>query len=233
MIQVFFGSNLVEARDKADSFLASFRSQGIKIERLSDENFVPGILEDYAGGASLFGEEQVVVVDTPSSKKEFEAAVKIALPLLAESANTFVIIEGSLLAVDRKRLEKYATEITECAAQKGERFNAFSLADALAARDKKTLWLLLQTARTNGFSDEEIIGTLWWQLKTMRLVGMSDSAEEAGLKPFVYQKARRTLSKFTTKDLSELSAKLLTLYHEGHNGTRELDLALERWVLTL
>ena len=95
------------------------------------------------------------------------------------------------------------------------------------------MWLLLNDAKHAGISAEEIIGTLWWQLKSLRLVAQTSGADEAGLKPFVYKKAQQALGRYNESQLFTLSESLLRLYHDGHNGQTDIDLALERWVLTV
>jgi hypothetical protein len=67
----------------------------------------------------------------------------------------------------------------------------------------------------------------------LRLAERTKSAEEAGQKPFVYSKAKRALSAFKEGELDSISRDLLSIYHDGHLGKRDIDLALERWVLTL
>ena len=121
----------------------------------------------------------------------------------------------------------------EYKAAAAERFNAFGMADSLSRKDKKTLWLQLQDAKQANLSAEEIIGTLWWQLKSMRLAKNTNSAAEAGMKDFPYNKAKRALSAFKDGELESLSRGLLTVYHEGHLGKVDIDIALERWMLTL
>jgi len=103
----------------------------------------------------------------------------------------------------------------------------------LANKDKKSLWLLFCEAKRNGLSGEEIIGTLWWQLKSLRLAAMTNSASEAGMKDFTYNKAKRALRNFRDGELETLSHSLLLAYHDGHGGIRDIDYALEEWVLGL
>ena len=152
---------------------------------------------------------------------------------LAVSPNTFLILEGPLLAAPKKAYGKHAVEMTECSAEKTERFNAFALAEALAAKDKRRLWVLLQEARLNGLREEEIIGMLWWQLKAFRLAANTHSAAEAGMKDFPYNKAKRALMVFAPGEVEQLSQDLLTLYHDAHAGKREMDTALEQWTLQI
>jgi hypothetical protein len=138
-----------------------------------------------------------------------------------------------LLAAAKKVYAKHTNELHEFAAVKAERFNTFALADALAARNKKRLWLLLHNAYESGITPEEIIGVLWWQLKSLRLAAVTKVAAEAGMKDFPYNKAKRGLSSLPLADAERLSHELLTLYHAGHAGEVDLKLALEQWVLTL
>jgi len=233
MLYVFFGTDVVGARREAHAFLAQHEARGAGISRISSENYEENMLTEAAGSASLFGGEDVYLIDTPSERASLKEAVGEALPELARSRNTFVLIEGAVPASEKKKLTHHATDLTEVTAEKTERFNIFAFADALLARDKKSLWILLTQAYRAGVSSEEIIGTLFWQLKTLRLAQKTGSAREAGVKDFPYNKATRALGKFTDSELDRLSEDLCVLYHEGHGGVREIDLALERWVLTL
>jgi DNA polymerase III delta subunit len=190
-----------------------------------------GIYADAIGGASLFGGEQVYLIDTPSTDEVMYEDTVNNLESFKESNNLFIVIEATLLAPEKKPFAKYADTIEEFKAVATERFNSFALADALAARDKKSLWLLLNEAVLSGIAQEELIGTLWWQLKSLRLAAMTRSASEAGMKDYPYDKAKRALGKFKPGEIESLSHSLLSLQHMSRLGKRDLDLALERWVL--
>ncbi len=231
MLKVFFGTDEIATRQAAQAYVAE--QAEATIERVSAENFVPGLLEDLAEANSLFGGEQVVVLDTPSQSSDFNETVLEKLSLWAGSAHTFVVIEKGLLAPVKKKYTKYAESMEEFTAEKAERFNTFAMADALAKKDKKQLWFLLQEAKATGQSAEEIIGVLWWQLKSLRLAATTSGASEAGMKDFPYNKAKRSLSNFKAGEVAKLSSDLLTIYHDGHAGVKDIDIALERWLLTL
>lgn len=233
MLKVFCGNDTVKVRQTAFELIGKLEAGGVTVTYVDGESFVTGVLADSAGAASLFGGEELFVLDTPSSKKEFDEEVKDSLEALSESSNTFVVIEENLLAAPKKQYQKHAESLEEFKGGAAERFNVFAMADALSRKDKKTLWLLLQEAKTAGLSEEEIIGTLWWQLKSMRLASVTNSAEEAGMKDFPYSKAKRSLSKFKEGELESTSRKLLSVYHDGHAGVRDIDVSLEQWVLTL
>jgi len=233
MLFVFYGNDVVGVRKAAHDFLSEHKNGETAVETITPENYEPGRIRDAAGGASLFGGEQVIVLDTLSAKKEVFEDILLHLELLSESANTFVLIEESLLASEKKKFVKYGKECVEVTAPKIERFNVFALADAFSRRDKKSLWVLLMRAFGQGLSGEEIIGTLYWQIKVLRLAERASNAQEAGQKPFVFNKAKTALAKFKEGELGQLSRDLLSIYHDGHLGKRDLNVALERWVLTL
>ncbi len=233
MLRVYFGNNAVEARKTAFDFADTELESGKTLETIDVDNYEPGIFADAAGGASLFGGEVLYVIDTPSLKSEMYEDVLNNLEHFATSLHIFVVIEGPLLAPERKKFEKYAESLEEFKAGAAERFNTFALADALARKDKKSLWLLYSEARMSGIPLEEIAGVLWWQLKTLRLASLTRSASEAGVKDFSYNKAKRALGKFAGGELEKLSHSLLSLQHESRLGRCELDIALERFVLGL
>lgn len=231
MLHVFFGSDRQEVRDRAGNFAEQNLPPSGTMTTLEAGDYLPGQIADTLGATSLFGGEEWFMIDTPSANADLAEEVKSNLAAMAESANTFIILEGALLAPAKKSYQKHTATFEEFTAAKTERFNTFAMADALAQKDRRQLWVLLQEAKLNGLAAEEIIGMLWWQLKTMRLAEVTKSASEAGLKDFPYNKAKRALSKFQPGEVAELSYSLQTLYHNGHAGVRDIDLALEAWVL--
>ncbi len=231
MYVVFFGSDRGAVRDIATSYIEKQMPADGTLTTIEAPEYQPGQVADALGATSLFGGEEWFVFDTPSLTEEFAEEVKESLSEMAESSNTFVILEGPLLAAQKKTYENHATEMKEFTADKVERFNSFALAEALAGKDKRQLWVLLQEAKLSGQREEEIIGMLWWQLKALRLAMKTRSAAEAGMKDFPYNKAKRALTKFAPGEVERLAQLLLELYHDGHAGVREMDLALEEWVL--
>lgn len=231
MLYVFHGNSPTRVRALAYKKTSPFEEKGMKLERIDVDSYAEGVVAEAASSASLFGEKLLFLIDTPSSDERFNEEVLASLEALGASENIFILVEESLLAAPKKQYAKYATEIEEIKEEKAREFNAFALADCLARKDKKTLWLGLCEAKEAGLSAEEIIGTLWWQLKTLRLAALTKTAQEAGMKDFPYSKAKRALPNFKEGELASLSASLLGLYHKGHQGETDIDLALEEWVL--
>ena len=231
MYLLYYGTDRQQVRDAATQYIEKNLPPDATLTTLDAQSYQSGQIADALGASSLFGGEEWFVVDTPSAVSEFDEEVKNALKELSESGNTFILLESALLAPAKKAYSKYAKNVEEFTAQKNAALNPFALADAIAQKDRKRLWVLLQEMRTAGLPTEELIGILWWQLKSLRLAAVTQSAAEAGMKDFPYNKAKRALGAFTPGELEQLSQSLLAVYHDGHAGLRDIDLALEQWVL--
>lgn len=231
MLRVFCGNDTEAVRKAASHYIAT--ETETSVTRISAEDFQPGMVADALGAHSLFGGKELFVIDTPSEDELYTNEVIESLKEMGESQNVFVVIEGTLLAALKKLYATHAEVLEEFKAKAAERFNTFALADALAEKNKKRLWLLLQEAKNNGLAAEEIIGMLWWQLKALRLAEISRTASEAGMKEFPFSKAKKSLGYFKKGELEVLSESLLSVYHEGHAGVKDINVALEKWVLTV
>lgn len=232
MLDIYFGNNTDEVRQKALARAHEILMGGREALRITTDTYEEGLLTELAQSTPLFGGTEVVLLDTLSENALFYEALLANLAILKESPHHFIVIETACKAEDKKTFSKIANQCCECKVEE-EKLKIFALSDALAARDKKTLWVHLATLLQEGVPIEEIVGILFWQLKTIRLAEKTASAEEAGLKPFVYQKAKRALAKFKKGEVEELSDKLVTLYHNGHKGKGDMGIALEQWVLRL
>ena len=232
MLVVFSGNNTVETRSQARAYSLEEEEVGKSVRAVTSDAYQAGELIASAQSASLFGGVECIVLDTLSENEDAFAELLTALPLLASSPHTFVVIETKLSVDDAKSFAEYAEKMIIIKDGAATRFNAFSLADALASKDKKSLWMLLLRAEAEGLTPEEIIGTLFWQLKSLRLAKITNTAAEADMKDFPYNKAKRAATKFTTAELQALSERLLTVYHKGHLGS-DINLTLEQWVLSI
>lgn len=230
MLALFYGTDRKAVRDAGKKYTDNV---GVSVTVVEESNYVPGEVVASVGATSLFGGVECFLIDTPSSDEDFNEEVIASLADMAASTNVFVVLEGQLLADAKKKYAKHATTVEEFTAEKEERFNVFQIAEALAKKDKKQMWVLLQQARALNIRDEETIGILWWQLKALRLAKLTRNAEEAGMKDYPYKKASQSLRNFKDGEVEVLSRSLLELYHEGHQGKREMDVALEQWVLTV
>lgn len=231
MLSVFYGSDTDAVRTAAFASVESYTENGYELYRVDSLNYESGQLTDLCEGVSLFGTPHVYVIDTPRSVPDLWSEVLALQEVMATASSPYIIIEGTLTAAEKKQL---STQI-EWQEAKGEvvkRFDTFRLANALVAGDKRALWIALQEAKASGIAAEEMIGILWWQIKLIRLAQITTSASEAGVKDFPYRKAKQAAKRYSEERVLQLIRSLLAVYHDGHGGLRDIDLALESWVLS-
>jgi len=233
MLHVFFGTNTIAARTAAQEHIGAREEAGVRVNRIDASMYEAGVLQNALCATSLFGDRELWVIDTPQELVELQAELEAMVGEMALATSEFVIIAGPLLAAEKKVYEKIGATLVEHSAPPKPRENTFALTEALARKDKKTLWLLYVEAVRSGKSAEELIGLLWWQLKALRLAAHTRVAEEAGMKDFPYQKAKQALKNFKPGELYSLSTSLLVVYHDGHAGVRDIDLGLEAWLLSV
>lgn len=233
MLHVFIGKDPVKLRATVHVHIASLGDE-VEVERVSADTYAYGMLGEWAGAADLFGGTKTILLDMLSEHEEAHEELRVVAEALGASANHFIVLDTTMLAPCAKELKKHAAAYKEIVASGTEagKFNTFALADALARKDKKSLWILLIRARMAGVKVEDIAGALFWQVKAMRLAQLTKTASEAGMKDFPYKKAKTGAKLFTADELTQLSQALVRIYHEGHAGV-DMDSALERFALSV
>lgn len=112
-------------------------------------------------------------------------------------------------------------------------FNIFALTDAVGARDKRNAWVLYRKALASGMVPEEVFYKVVWQVKSLLLAKNTKSADEAGMKPYPYSKAKGYLRNFKDSDLENLSQELVIGYHNSRRGKGEMETFVEKTLLSL
>jgi len=233
MLFVFVGNDVVAVRKETHDFLSAKEKDYGRAIRIAVDSYTPGIFLEHIETHSLFGgEEAPVLLDFLSEDEELCAECENYLEAFSASSRLFVLMDQKPLATREKLLKKYATNYHAVAQDSvpASRFNTFALADAFVQKDKKSLWVLFMRAKREGVSGEELIGTLFWQIKALRLVHMTSSEAESGMKGFAYKKAKEGTRKFTKEELERLSESLLKVYHDGHFGS-DIEIDLEKFLL--
>lgn len=210
MLRLFTGTDREKTRAALNAAVQKISKQA-DVVRISDANTLAD-LEASLRGAGMFGEKQVVVFDGVLSNEEMRALVINSLPMMKDSTEPFFILEEKPDAETRKRIEKYAegTERYDAAGKKRDG-SVFGLANALARRDKKALWVALQGEFAKGAAPEALHGVLFWGAKGLFLKSRAGEAQERAKK---------------------LLAVLAELPHEARRKGEELEYALERFVLS-
>lgn len=123
-------------------------------------------------------------------------------------------------------------EEEEVGEKEDRRFNVFLLTDAIGARDKRQAWILYRQAIANGLVAEEIYWRVVWEIKTL-LISAKTSAEESGLNPFVYKKAKAFLKNWKIEELEKASRELVVGFHNSRRGQGEIETLIEKFLLRL
>ncbi len=240
MIYLFYGSDQDKARGKWRQVITAFEKKypdGV-IFRFDTEHWDAGQFEELAVSTSLFaaeGEKRLVVCDRVLENDAAAAAVEQLAVVLSESPTVFAFLEQEIEGGTLKAFEKSEAKVEEFVAKAkatAPGFNPFALSDALAARDRKQLWLVYQESLAAGMSEEEIFWKLAWQVKSLLTVQNSKTPPKT-MKPFVLQKSQRALRNFKPGELEALSGELIALWHDARRGQRDFEIGLEKLVLSI
>ena len=243
MFYFLYGEDKDKARKKAHELIDGLvkKRPNAAFFKVDSENFELGKLEEMIGGQGLFESKQIVFLDNVLEDKETKEEIADKIKEIAESPNAFVFIEGKVDKATLGKVEKSAEKVQEfkiagspaSSKESKEKFNTFSLADVFGRRDKKNLWTLYQEALSQGVAPEEINGVLFWQLKSMIVADKSKSADESGLKPYVFQKSKSFARNYSSEEMKKMSSALVSVYHDSRRGIHEFEIALERFILSL
>ena len=237
MLYVIHGSNTTKVADQAKKLVTGVlrKRKGAQVFTFEGEVLRVEHLDALIEAKGLFVEKHIIVIKQPYTTVEGKKIIGDRLRRFSETDNIVVLVEGKLLAHDKKKLEKHAHKIEEHAEEekKNPVVNVFSLTDALGARKKQELWTGYRQALRTGVEPESIHGTLFWAVKTMVIAKKSDSCEGAGQKEYVYKKNRVYAKNFKEGELLHMSRELIEIYHQARRGGCEIALALERWILRM
>lgn len=236
MLYILHGTDTAKVRAKAHGLIETLQKKrpDAEVFYIDSESFSEESLKEFVQSQGLFSSKYIVVLSRVFENKNAKQKVLDRAAQLGEAEHVFLLIEEVLDVKELKVLEKHATQVVVYDAVKKEKqsFNTFALADALGARDKKKLWLLYTQAKEQDIADEDIHGVLWWQMKSIILAHSATTASEAGLKPFVFSKAKRFAAHFSKDEANKALTDLMTIYHESRRGKHDLGVALERWIIS-
>ena len=238
MLYVIHGTNRDLAREKSRALFEALQTKkpDAAAGTLPGEEVTPEKLEELTQSQGLFENKQIILMDRTLEIPDVRDMVIDKIDAIAESPNIFIFSEGKLTKEVLKKLEKHAEKVQEYELTEKpvkESSSLFPIADALANKDKKKLWVMLRTALDDDAVPEEIHGILFWQAKSLALAEKSATAGEAGLNPFVFGKAKQALSFWRAGEIDALLSKLVHMYHRSHRGQISFEHELEKLALDL
>jgi DNA polymerase III delta subunit len=228
MLYILIGSDVMKAKVRAAAL-----SKGHETVRFGEGGEPFEQTPSYLGARGLFAPTVALILDRPSEDAAGKTLLIEHAEEFAASAMPVIVIEPVLDAATKKAVAKRA-EIEEFEAKTEPETpppSVFALTDAFASGDRKGAWILYRRLIENGSAAEEIHGALAWQARAMVLASKTKSAAEAGLKPFVYGKAKRAASRLGEAGAEELSRELVRILHSSRMGGGDLEDLLEAFLL--
>lgn len=191
MLYVYHGDRYM-ARELSKQVVASCRKK-----RPDAEYFVlspptsPRSLEELLHGQGLFETKHIVFCDEVLTDTVCANHLFAQLSAYVTSPHMFILFEPNLSTVAKRKLTKGGAVVQESKkkAERADTRRLFSFTDTLLKRDSTVSFTALHTLMRSGETPDAVVRIILWQLRVLAAVEHSGSAEEAGVKPFVYTKA--------------------------------------------
>lgn len=231
MIYLFHGTDIAKVRTKAFEWVAAARAKepNLAYVRLAREELTDAVLEDAALSGGLFIKRLLILIDDPfpavraasedGEGSDEEGSVNSVfeehIDALAASDNAIVILAPKLAAVKAKKLiakAKVEYKFDMVVARADARGFNGNLVDALALRSREKLWLEINRALAANDAPEMLLGLLHWKARDIMSKG------SRAWKPV---------------DARKLSLDLIELLQSSRRGGLGLDLALEKFALSI
>ncbi len=237
MIYFFSGENSIKSFDKGTALFKNLQDKKPDATFLSfdAESISEDTLGELIASQGLFEKKVVALFKNILAKTDLKKEILKRVSDFKDSQNIFVWIEKDITPAEEKALTEAAEKsiISQSEKQTKPEFNIFSLTESFGQRNKIKLWTLLLDALAQGKAAEEIHGTLFWQAKAILLAKLEKTADDAGLKPFSYTKAKGFGKNFSDEEIKIVIKKLVQMYHEAHLGNTNFELALEDFALSI
>lgn len=228
MLLIFTGDDVVRAKAEALK-----RVKGREVVRLGEGGEPLESLPSFLEQQGMFSPQIAIIADRPMDSAENKEFVLEHAELCKDSSALVILITSDLDATTRKKLEKYAEIVEFEIAKKVEAVapNAFALVDAVQAGDRKRAWIVYRQLITAGVSAEEVHGALAWAARGVVLASKTKNADEAGMKPYPYGKAKDVSRRLAPGVPEAQSGELVRLYHDARLGRGTLEDLLEIYLL--
>lgn len=212
-------------------------SKNLALLKMDQFNFDSAILRGELESVSLFGgqENAIFLSDISDNSDHFEFLESFISILISSSKNVF-IVESNLLKTDLEIFESKGVEIIDLREKKEKEwgYSPFALQDAIGERNIKNIWVEYQKLRQLGIESEDLIHKVMSKVRDMNAILKGATKEDLAIKSdFPFNKSKRDLKNWKPADLENFYTKLVSIYHESRMGVEELDLALEKALLSL
>lgn len=228
MLHVLTGSDIDAIKKRAAAI-----AKGHELLRFGEGALPFSEAPSYLGASGLFAPKVALLLDRPFGDADGKALIEEHANAFADADMPVMVIETALSAAEKKAFGKKAEfeEFEEKRKTETPPPSVFALTDAFASGNRKNAWILYRKLIESGAAPEEVHGALSWQARAMVLASKTKSATEAGLKPFVYTKAKRAVSKMSPEQTEHISRELVDILHASRMGQGSLESLLEAFLL--
>lgn len=187
----------------------------------------------YLSSRGLFAPKVSLLLDRPLEDADGKTLLAERAKDLIEGDALVIVIEPALPAATLKAIPNGAHLEDFRIKEKAEEptLSAFALTDSFAAGDRKGSWITYRRLIDSGSAPEEIVGILMWQARAMVAASKAKTASEAGLKPFVYSKAKKAATRLGEGGCEEVSRELVRIVHQSRAGGGALGDLVEAFLL--
>ncbi len=113
-------------------------------------------------------------------------------------------------------------------------YNPFVLQDAVGEKNIKKMWIEYEKLRLAGIEAEELIHKIVSKVRDMLAISKGVSKDDLNIKnDFPYSKSKRDARNWKEENLKNFYTKLVSIYHRSRMGGGELDIALEKTLLSI
>ena len=235
-IRIFLGDDTKRAREALERAIDDMRANNAPalVSRFDDVSFDPVLLREALVSQSIFGGENIVVIDGILDHED-GAEFYRSMPGWKDNIN-FVFIRETAPSKEIRSLFKGIGMIEEFLGRKiFEKKKDFALADAVAMRDKRSAWVHFTREDRSGMAMEEMHGMIFWAIKALYLCATEakEEALKAGVKEYTYRTYKPRAKNFLPGELEKKLGELKDMYHRAHQGEGDLGVYLEQFVLKL
>lgn len=228
MLYVFIGNDTTQAKHTA-----RIRATENEVVFIGEGGISYNDAPQYINVSGMFGAPPVLILDRPFDTAEGKHFISEHGSALHKNTLMALLITPRLSASDKKLLPRgVKTEMFDVAGSpEPVRPNVFAFTDTFLSGDRKKAWIGYRKLLASGISPEEIHGAMMWAVRSVLLAGKTTSANEAGLKPFVFSKSKRVYDTRGATCMEDVSRKLVSVYHAARSGQGSLELGIEDAIL--
>lgn len=113
-------------------------------------------------------------------------------------------------------------------------YSPFALQDALGSKDVKKAWIEYQKLRLQGIEADELVYKILSKVKEMLAISRGASKSDLSIqKDYPYDKSKRDVKNWRPQELEDFYDKLVKTYHQVRMVGENLDVSLEKLLLSL